>query len=174
MAQTSVQYGRITAATLVTESNRPAQTAGAILGGTLGASSASNRSSSTRVARGIAGGLVGSQVGRVATQRQAFEYTVLIGGTSTVRIVTDEIGLRIGDCVAVERGQFNNLRLVDDSRCVTRTASASTKPAPAPQPTSADRRVAEQCITAKNRMLDATTDEEFDRAERQVRLLCAD
>jgi hypothetical protein len=34
--------------------------------------------------------------------------------------------------------------------------------------------VADQCITAKNRMLDATTDEEFDRAERQVRLLCAD
>jgi outer membrane lipoprotein SlyB len=173
-AQTSVQYGRITAATMVTESNRTAQTAGAILGGTLGASSASNRSSSTRVARGLAGGLVGSQVGRVATQRQAFEYTILIDGTSTVRMVTDEVGLRIGDCVAVERGQFNNLRLVDDSRCARRTASASTKPAPAPQPTSADRRVAEQCITAKNRMLDATTDEEFDRAERQVRLLCAD
>ncbi len=35
-AQTSVTYGRITAVNLVTESNRGAQTGGALVGGTLG------------------------------------------------------------------------------------------------------------------------------------------
>jgi outer membrane lipoprotein SlyB len=174
-AQTSVTYGRITAVNLITEANRQAQTAGAILGGALGASSASNRSSSTRVLRGVAGGVAGQQVGRVTTQRQTFEYTVLLGGTSSIRIVTDEVGMRVGDCVAVERGAFNNLRLVDDARCAPpRAATPAKKAAPAPQATAEDVRVADACIAAKNLMLDADTDEAFDRAERRVRLLCAD
>ena len=174
-AQASVNYGRITAVNLRTEASGAAQTGGAILGGALGASSASNRSSSTRIARGLAGGLVGQQVGRVATQRQTFEYTILLGGTSSITMVTDEAGLRVGDCVAVERGQFNNLRLVDDSRCApTSAASSAKKAAPPPAATSADRRQADACITAKNQMLDAKTDEEFDRAERRVRVLCSD
>ncbi len=174
-AQATVNYGRITAVTLRTEASGAAQTGGAILGGALGASSASHRSSSTRIVRGLAGGLAGQQVGRVATQRQTFEYTILLGGTSTVTMVTDEAGLRVGDCVAVERGQFNNLRLVDDSRCVPASAASSAKKAaPPPAATPADRRVADACITAKNQMLDAKTDEEFDRAERRVRVLCSD
>jgi outer membrane lipoprotein SlyB len=174
-AQTSVQYGRITAVNAITEASGRAQTAGAILGGALGASSASNRSSSTRVLRGVAGGVAGQQVGRVATQRQTFEYTILIGGTSSITMVTDEVGMRVGDCVAVERGGFNNLRLVDDARCAPPRASSPTKkPAPAPQATAADVRAADACIAAKNQMLDANTDEAFDRAERRVRLLCAD
>lgn len=174
-AQTSVQYGRITAVNAITEASGRAQTAGAILGGALGASSASGRSSSTRMLRGVAGGVAGQQVGRVATQRQTFEYTILIGGKSSIQVVTDEVGMRVGDCVAVERGAFNNLRLVDDSRCAPpRPATATTKAAPAPQPTAQDVRVADACIAAKNQMLDADTDEAFDRAERRVRLLCAD
>ena len=173
--QASVNYGRITAVNLRTDSSNPAQIGGAILGGTLGASSASGRSSSTRLLRGAAGGFVGSQVGRVATQRQTFEYTILLGGTSTITMVTDEAGLRVGDCVAVERGQFNNLRLVDDSRCApARTASAGKKAAPAPAASAGAVRDADACIRAKNQMLDAETDEAFDRAERRVRLLCND
>ena len=174
-AQASVNYGRITAVNLRTEASGAAQTGGAILGGALGASSASNRSSSTRVARGLVGGLAGQQIGRVATQRQTFEYTILLDGTSTITMVTDEAGLRVGDCVAVERGQFNNLRLVDDSRCApARAAAPAKKAAPPPAATPADRRQADACITAKNQMLDAKTDEEFDRAERRVRVLCWD
>lgn len=176
LAQSSVQHGRITAVNLVTEASGAAQTGGAILGGALGASSASNRSSSTRIVRGLAGGLAGQQVGRVATQRQTFEYTVLVGGTSSVVIRTDEAGLRVGDCVAVERGQFNNLRLVDDARCAPPpAASAGKKAAPAPAAaTPADVRQSDSCIAAKNQMLDANTDADFDRAERRVRLLCSD
>lgn len=173
-AQASVGYGRITAVNLITEASSGAQTGGAILGGALGASSASGRSSSTRVLRGVAGGLAGQQVGRIATQRQTFEYTILVGGTSSVTMRTDEAGLRVGDCVAVERGQFNNLRLVDDARCNPPRASSAKKAAPAPAATAADVRVADACIAAKNQMLDADTDESFDRAERRVRLLCAD
>ncbi len=160
----------------MTEQNRAAQTGGAILGGALGAASGSNRSSGTRALRAGAGVFAGQQLGRMATQRQAFEYTILIDGTSTVRMVTDEAGLRVGDCVAVERGAFNNLRLVDDARCNPPRAASAPKSAPPPPPkaTAADVRVADACIQAKDQLLAAETEEAFDRAERRVRLLCAD
>ncbi|HSD41769.1 MAG TPA: hypothetical protein VLD36_07870 [Burkholderiales bacterium] len=172
-AQTSVNYGRITAVNLVTEQNRAAQTGGAILGGALGAASGSNRSSGTRALRAGAGVFAGQQLGRVATQRQTFEYTILIDGASTVRMVTDEAGLRVGDCVAVERGGFNNLRLVDDSRCTPRAAQGAKAAAPA-KATAADVRQADACIQAKDRLLDAETEDDFERAYRRVRLLCVD
>jgi len=105
--------------------------------------------------------LAGRQVGRLASRGQAFEYTILLGGTTTVTMVTDEGGFRIGDCVAVERGTFNNMRLADDSQCVQHVSA----PPEAVQASDA-------CISAKDTLLLAKTDEEFDRAERRVRLLC--
>ena len=173
-AQTTVNYGRITNVTLVTEQNRAAQTGGAILGGALGAASARNRSGGTAALRAGGGVIAGQQLGRIATQRQTFEYTILIGGTSTVTMVTDEAGLRVGDCVAVERGSFNNLRLVDDARCNPPRASSGAKAAPPPKATPEDIRLADRCIQAKDQLLDAATDEDFDRAYRRVRLLCSD
>jgi outer membrane lipoprotein SlyB len=172
-AQSGVSYGRITAVNLVTEQNRAAQTGGAILGGALGAASASNRSSGTAALRAGAGVFAGQQLGRMATQRQTFEYTILIDGTSTIRMVTDEAGLRVGDCVAVEQGRFNNLRLVDDARCAPRRAAPGAKAAPPPPaPTPAALRQSDACMAAKDQLLAAETDEAFDRAERRVRLLC--
>ena len=73
----------------------------------------------------------------------------------------DTAGLRVGDCVAVERGTFNNLRMAPDERCDTA----------GPVPESA-RAESEACIQAKQQLIDAANDEEFDRAERRVRLLC--
>jgi hypothetical protein len=148
---------------LVTEQNRAAQTGAAILGGALGAASGSNRSSGTRAARAAGGVFAGQQLGWMATQRRTFEYTILIDGRQSIRMVTDEAGLRVGDCVAVERGGFKNLRLVDDSRC-----------APNVKPTPAAMNQANGCIKAKEQLLAAETEEEFDRAERRVRLLCGD
>jgi len=172
-AQTTVNYGRITNVTLITEQNRAAQTGGAVVGGALGAASARNRSGGTAALRAGAGVLGGQAIGRVATQRQAFEYTILIDGRQTMTMVTDEAGLRVGDCVAVERGSFNNLRLVDDSRCNPRPAAQGQKAAP-PKATAADIRQADACIQAKDRLLDAETEDDFERAYRRVRLLCSD
>ena len=182
-AQTRVNYGRITNVQLITEQNRTAMTGGAILGGAVGAAATSNnRSRSTRAVNAGLGVVAGQQLGRIATQSQSFEYTVLIDGTQTIRMVTDEAGLRVGDCVAVERSSnFNNLRLVDDARCNPRPAprpQQSTAPAPAPAPApqvSADaQRQADACTQAKDRLLDADTDDAFERAYRRVRLLCSD
>ena len=162
-AQTSVSYGKITAVKPVAVENAKAQGAGALVGGTIGLVSGRGQSGSNQALRGVAGGVAGQQVAKRASTKQAFEYTILIGGKSTTTVVTDEAGMRVGDCVAVERGSYVNLRLVDDKQC-----AAGVKP------TSAATRDADACNAAKDEVLKATTDEAFDRAERKVRLLCAD
>jgi outer membrane lipoprotein SlyB len=177
-AQTSVSFGRITAVRMVSESDARAQTGGAIVGGVIGAAAGSGRSGSNRALGGIGGAFAGQQIGRLASQRQMFEYTILLGGTQTITMVSDQAGKRVGDCVAVERGAFNNLRLVADSKCnpaPARAAPATAPPAPAPaRPTQADANAANACIQAKEQLLAAETDDAFDRAERRVRLLCGE
>jgi outer membrane lipoprotein SlyB len=164
LAQSSnVSYGRITAVSQGSATTPNAQAGGAVIGGALGLISGANQSSSNQALRAVGGSVAGRRVGAMAASRPTFEYTVLLGGTSTVRIVTDEAGMRVGDCVSVERGRFNNLRLVDDARC--------DRPA---KPTSAAVKEASACQQAKETLLRAESDADFDRAERRVRLLCAD
>lgn len=172
--QTSVSYGRITAARAVTEDSARARTGGAVVGGTLGLVSGSGQSGSNRALRGIGGAVAGQQIGRLASQRQAFEYTILIGGTQTITMVSDQAGKRVGDCVAVERGAFDNLRLVADAKCAPRPASSSAPAPAASAPRAAEVGAADACIQAKEQLLAANTDEAFDRAERRVRLLCGE
>ena len=164
-AQATVNYGRITAINRVDVANSTAQNRGALVGGTIGLVSGRNQSGSNQALRTGAGAFAGNRIAAANTGTQAFEYTILQGGR-TVTVVTNEPGMRVGDCVAVERGNFTNLRLVDDARCNARPA--------APPPTSNAVREATACETAKTALLKAEDDETFDRAERRVRLLCAD
>jgi outer membrane lipoprotein SlyB len=165
VAQTSVTYGRVTAVRQVDLHNQGAQAAGTLVGGALGLASGSGQSRSNRALRGIGGAAVGGAVGGAAGSTTGFEYTVLIGGTNTIRMVTEQAGLRVGDCVSVERGSLNNIRLAADARC---EGAASA-------PVSASARAeADACAAAKDQLLKANTDADFDRAERRMRLLCGD
>lgn len=169
----TISYGRITAVRPTTIDNRAAQTGGTLVGGALGVASGSGRSSSNRALRGAGGAIAGNRIAGAMSGTQAFEYTVLVGGQTTT-IITEQAGLRVGDCVAVERGNFNNLRLAADARCNPPPRPANnTKAAPAPAPApQAEVREATACDQAKDQLLAASTDEEFDRAERRMRLLC--
>jgi outer membrane lipoprotein SlyB len=163
-AQMSVQHGRITNVRTVELQNQGANATGALVGGALGVASGSGQSRSNRALRGVGGAAVGSRLAGAAGSTTGFEYTVLID-RQTVRIVTEQAGMRVGDCVAIERGAHNNIRLVDDSRC---DAAPGTRP---PASATAD---ASACEQAKEQLLNASTDAEFDRAERRMRLLCGD
>jgi len=159
----TVTFGRITAVSSVDIQNQGAQTAGALLGGALAVASGSGQSRSNRALRGIGGAAVGGAVGGASGSTRGFEYTVLIGGTNTVRIVTEKAGLRVGDCVSVERGNFNNIRLEADGSCDARAAASAPSNAVA---------AADACDAATQQLLEATTDAQFDIAERRMRLLC--
>ena len=175
-AQTRVQYGRITNVQATTVTDSRSQNVGTLVGGGIGLATGSGQSGSNRALRGIGGAAAGRGVGTLAGRSQAFEYTVLVDGTTTVRIVSDQVGKRVGDCVAVEQGQFANIRLVPDSRCAPRAQPAApAKAAPAKAtPVAADVQQASACEQAKEQVLAATTDEEFNIAERRMRLLCGE
>ena len=174
-AQSRVQYGRITSAVMVTDTNNSARNVGTVVGGTVGLASGSGRSGSNRALRTVGGAAAGRTVGGMAGSSQAFEYTVLVDGRTTVRVVSDQAGKRVGDCVAIEQGGFNNIRLVPDSRCAAAPAPRpAPAPAPAPAPVAADVEAANACDQAKQQVLDADTDEAFALAERRMRLLCGE
>lgn len=165
VAATTVNYGRITAVRQVNIQNEGAQAAGTLVGGALGVASGSGQSRSNRALRGVGGAAAGSRLAGAAGSSTGFRYTVLLGGTNTIDITTEQAGLRVGDCVSVERGTWNNIRLVDDARC---NAAAN-----APVPANA-RAEADACSAAKDQLLAATTDADFALAERRMRLLCGD
>lgn len=165
-AQSRVQFGRITNVTPVTETSSSAQTVGTLVGGGIGLASGSGNSSSNRALRTIGGAAAGRGVGTLAGRSQAFEYTVLVDGRTTVRIVSDQAGKRVGDCVSVEQGQFSNIRLVADSLC------GSAAPGTAQSTAAAD--AASACDQAKAMVLAAETDADFATAERRMRLLCGE
>jgi outer membrane lipoprotein SlyB len=168
LAQVSrVSYGRITAVRQVELQNDGAQAAGAMVGGLAGLATGSGQSSSNRALRTLGGAAVGGRVAGAASRTTAFEYTVLVGGTNTIRIVTEKAGLRVRDCVSVETGQFNNIRLAPDERCDAAAAASAARAAPPAAQSAADA-----CAQATQQLLEAETDEEFDRAERRMRLLC--
>jgi len=164
-AQTTVSYGRITAVRQVNIQNEGAQAAGTLVGGALGVASGSGQSRSNRALRGVGGAAAGNRLAGAAGSSTGFRYTVLLGGRNTIDITTEQAGLRVGDCVSVERGQFNNIRLVDDARC--------DAPANTPVPANA-RAEADACVAAKDQLLNAATDADFALAERRMRLLCGD
>lgn len=185
LAQTRVQYGRITAVTPTTVDDSTGRNVGRVVGGGIGLASGSGQSSSNRALRTVGGVAAGRRVGELATRTQAFEYTVLVGGTNTLRIVSEQAGKRVGDCVSVEQGQFANIRLVPDSRCAppprpaaapapTPAPARAAAPPPAPAVDPADQQAANACEQAKQQVLAAATDEEFNVAERRMRLLCGE
>jgi len=168
-AQSRTQFGVITNAVVTTETSSTSQTVGTVIGGGIGLASGSGQSGSNRALRTLGGAAAGRGVGTLAGRSQAFEYTVLIEGRTTIRVISDQAGKRVGDCVAVEQGQFNNIRLVADERCAV--------PAPSPPNANAARAEADAasaCEQAKTMVLAAETDAAFASAERRMRLLCGE
>jgi len=172
-AQSRVQYGRVTSVVAATVNNQSAQTVGTLVGGGVGLASGSGQSGSNRALRTLGGAAAGRGISNLATRSQAFEYTVLIDGTTTVRIISEQAGKRVGDCVAVEQGQFSNIRLVPDARCNPPPRPAAPAPARTPAP-AADVEAANACEQAKLQVLAAETDDAFALAERRMRLLCGE
>ncbi len=169
-AQPRVQYGRVTKVVATTVTDTTAQNVGTIIGGGIGLATGSGQSGSNRALRTLGGAAAGRGIGHLAGRSQSFEYTVLINGGSTVRIISDQAGKSVGDCVAIEQGQFSNIRLVSDDRCApTRTAQPTGTAAAA-----ADVQAANACDQAKQQALNAETDEAFALAERRIRLLCGE
>lgn len=159
----TVDFGIVRSAQPVQLNSTAAQ--GALIGGTAGLLLGSG---SSRPGTAIAGAALGGIAGGVAGgDRTGMQFTVALPGGSSVRVVTDQREIRVGDCVAVERvGQGANIRRVSAHHCEPAYAQAlravdySAKAA------------AIRCEDAKQELAQATTLEAAELAIRKIDLLC--
>ena len=159
----TVQFGVVRNAENVTLDSNAAE--GALVGGMLGLTASGG-------SRGMRNAVLGASFGGAAAaaaqgNRTGMRYTVEILDGSSVRIVTDQTEIRVGDCVAVERVRDTaNIRRASPDLCdpANRAAVASAEP-----PARAD---ATACERAKREVADATTSSEIDLATRKVEPLC--
>ena len=162
--RTSIQYGTVRQVEQVQlQSDVPA---GALIGGTIGLIASGGSRTAPRNA------ILGAAIGAGATaavqgNRTGIAYTVAMRDGSTIRIISDQSEIRVGDCVAIERaGETNNIRREPSAYCARENQQA----------VEAVRRETEaaaaHCEAAKEELVRAGTPEAVDIASRKVGLLC--
>lgn len=164
----SVSYGTITGINQQARDTSGGASGGAVLGGLAGLATGSGRSRSNRALRTLGGAAVGSAAGRTMAQGTEMVYTVDLIAGGTVRVVMDSGSFHRGDCVAVEQGGPSaNLRRVSSEFCLNNAAIPQ-------QYRAAQQQEADRCAQAKQRLLDAQTEEEINSAAMVMNILCED
>ena len=160
-----IQYGVVVKSELVDLSENKAPS-GALVGGTIGlltgGSSGKKRRRNAAIG-GLAGGLLGAAG---STQQMGMMYTIDIASGS-IKVVTDQTEIHIGDCVVVEEtSQGANVRRVNHEVCNPEAAAVVAE--------LQDEFIeeAEECAMARKELAAAKTDAEFDRALMKVDILC--
>ncbi len=146
---------------------------GAVVGGIVGYATTSSRQSSSRRARNTA---IGAGTGALIARRaqgslDGMQYTIETGPGSRIVVVTDQTQIRVGDCVNVEQAGSGtaNVRRVSESLCEARFDNQVDEELQAYM-----AREADTCLQAKERMMEAESDEAFEIALRRVHFFCDD
>jgi len=167
----SVQTGVVIAAQAVNLQSAAGR--GAAVGGVVGlAATSSNRSTSRRIRNTAIGAGTGALIARNAQgSLDGMQYTVETGPGSQIVVITDQTQVRVGDCVTVEQQGSGtaNVRRVNDALCEAAFGGEIDESVNAYLQYEAD-----MCLTAKERLMKAETDEAFEVAMRRVKFLCDD
>jgi len=165
----SIQTGVVIAAQAVNLQSAAGR--GAAIGGVVGlAATSSNRSTSRRLRNTAIGAGTGALIARGAQGNlDGMQYTIETGPGSQIVVVTDQTQVRIGDCVNVEQasGGTANVRRVAESLCEAAFSNSVDEDLHAYMQYEAD-----MCQNAKERLMEAETDEAFEVAMRRVSFLC--
>jgi len=143
---------------------------GALVGGALGLLSAGGKSSSKKARNTIIGAGAGGALASASQgSRNGVAYTIRTGEGSSIRVITDQTQIRIGDCVTVEEvGSTANVRRMDPVACESASAKARE------QLQDSFQMEATECLNAKQALIEATTAEQLDLAKRKMDILCSD
>jgi len=167
----TVQTGMVVGAQAVNLQSEAGR--GVLAGGILGYAATSSRHGSSRRARNTilgaaAGGAIAS---RAQGNLNGMQFTVETAPGTRIQVVTDQTEIRIGDCVNVEQAGSGtaNVRRVSSALCEAAASNTVDSDIQAEMTQSADR-----CLAAKDRLLDAETDEQINAAIRRVKILCDD
>jgi hypothetical protein len=162
----TITYGKVINAKSTQVSS--AAGGGALVGGTIGLLASSGKSTSKKVRNAALGAAAGGVTASAAQgDRSAREYTVETGSGITV-IISDQTEIAVGDCVIVENAGTNkaNIRRVTQTYCDPDSAEVVA------ELQDEVMEEAEECLAAKQELVDAQTDDAFDRAIRKIEILC--
>lgn len=155
-----VQYGMVDRISRVPVDS--AVPAGAIAGGMIGLILSHKQSTGKRAASTLGGAVLGGAAAKVLEgDNRAFQYHLTLNDGTKTSFVTEKDFLIRGDCVAVERGRYANLRRVEATMCEAK-----------PEVKAFHVENANQCHSAKNQLLIAQTDREIAVASQKVETLC--
>jgi outer membrane lipoprotein SlyB len=156
----TINYGVVTAVGTVQKDSKHA--GGALAGGMMGALIGPRRHRGLRIAAGAA---AGAAIQGAATSGTLAQYTVELVGGGTSVVSTEQTDIRIDDCVAVEQGQYANIRRVSGTHC---DGTGPGTPPPHHQ------QISQTCDKAKTELANADTDDTVEMAMKKVRVLCED
>lgn len=165
----SIQYGTVVQKERV-DLNSGAVPRGAVVGGALGLASASGKSKKKKARNALVGAAAG---GAIASSSQGSTsgmlYTIDLGSMGMAQVVTDQTEIVRGDCVALEKaGETANVRRISAAYC--EPANAAVVESVAEE--SAEE--ADECLQAKEMVVNAATLEEFEFAKTKMSFLCND
>ena len=164
----SIQTGLVVGAQAV--NLQSAAPSGAAVGGMVGYATTSSRKSSSRRARNtILGAAAGSAIARrFQGSLNGMQYTVQVAPGNRIVVVTDQTEVRVGDCVNVEQAGTGtaNVRRVSQALCEMETVDEVIQ--------EEIQEDADRCLQAKDLMMEAETDQQFEVAMRRVEFLCND
>jgi outer membrane lipoprotein SlyB len=147
--------------------------AGALVGGMLAYhTTGSKRSSTTKWGRAAAGAVAGGAIARSREgDLKGQLYTVDLGGGRMIQVVSDQTEVRQGDCVVVEEATDQaNVRRADPTACEPESAAVMSEPDVQEEL----QEEAAECLAAKEEMLAAETEEQFNLAQRKMDIFCND
>lgn len=137
---------------------------GAVVGGFTGLLLARKQSTGRQLASGIGGAALGGlATAALEGDRLGYSYRLRYPDGGTSNFITEKGYLQRGDCVAVERGEYANIRRVANVLC-TEGSTVATEPT--------HIRDAQQCQAAKDQLLEATSEEAVAIASRKVSIIC--
>lgn len=139
----------------------------ATLAGMVGLATSHGKSDKDKAGSAIAGALLAGLITKaVEGKHKANAFTVRRTDGSTVKIIMDHADVRVGDCVSIEEGRTSNLRHVSEVLCQDTSLQSDVH---IEESHSID---ADECHMAKELLLKAETEEDFDRATLKIKILC--
>lgn len=172
LAQSSGQSARVTmgvvekADSVTLQNTGEGGTAGTVAGAAIGYNLGSGKSSSKKRRHAIIGGAVGGAVGRSGTT-PGMQYSVKFADGSSVVVVSDQVHIKVGECVSIEESRgMTNIREQDPAACDPGAKAAVSEL----QDEFAEE--ADECALVKQEILAAQTTEEVELATAKARILC--
>jgi len=122
-AQSSGQSARVTmgvvekAESVTLQNTGESGAVGTVAGAAIGYNTGSGKSSSKKRRHAIIGGAIGGAVGSSGTT-PGMQYSVKFADGSSAIVVSDQVQLKVGDCVSVEESRgMTNIREQDPAAC---------------------------------------------------------